>query len=37
MDNLVRGCVLLVNRSSRLLFWFRFICKPCFTAGSTNF
>ena len=37
MDTLVRRYVLLVNRSSRRWFWFRFIGKPCFTIGSTDF
>ena len=34
MDTLMRR---RVNRSSRLLFWFHFTSKHCFTSGSADF
>ena len=37
MGTLVLRYVLLVNRSSRCLFWFRFTGKHCFTPGSIDF
>ena len=33
----MRRCVLVVNRSSRGMFWFRFTGKHCLIPGSTDF